>query len=203
MKLVIYPPVEAPRLERIVAAVENLTVVNAAEEAQAKEAIADADAFFGKLTPALLAAAGKLRWVQSPTASLEHYIFPELVAHPCQLTNMRGLFSDVIAEHVFGLMIALARNFPQYIRNQSAGRWEPAGGEAARVSFTAGPGVINSIDRAHRPLSGSTLGIVGLGAIGEQCAAVGRTLGMHVVGIRRTPRPSAAADEVLGTEARR
>ena len=75
-----------------------MTVVNAANEEEAIQAIADADAFFGKLTPMMLAAAKQLRWVQSPTASLEHYVFPELVAHPCQLTNMRGLFSDVIAD---------------------------------------------------------------------------------------------------------
>src|SRR5208337_1681342 len=159
MKLVIYPPVEAPRLERIVAAVENLTVVNAAEEAQAKEAIADADAFFGKLTPALLAAAGKLRWVQSPTASLEHYVFPELVAHPCVLTNMRGLFSDVIADQVMGYVICFARNLHLYVRQQMAARWQPLGGEAERVSFAAGPGTVSAIDRAHMHLGDATLGI--------------------------------------------
>ena len=39
-------------------------------------AIPEADAFFGKLTAPLLAAARRLRWVQSPTVSLEHYVFP-------------------------------------------------------------------------------------------------------------------------------
>ena len=52
-------------------------------------------------------------------------------------------------------------------------------------------------------LAGRTLCIVGMGAIGEQCAAVGRALGMHVVGIRRTPKPSPFAEEVVGKEARR
>ena len=100
MKLVIYPPVEHQRLERIVAAAETIEVVNAESEEAACAAIADAEAFFGKLTPPLLAAATKLRWVQSPTASLEHYIFPELAEHPLVLTNMRGLYSDVIAEQL-------------------------------------------------------------------------------------------------------
>ena len=48
---------------------------------------ADADAFFGKITPAMLAAARRLRWVQAATASLEHYMFPELVEHPAVLTK--------------------------------------------------------------------------------------------------------------------
>ena len=42
-----------------------------------------ADAFLGKITPGVLASADRLRWVQSFTASLEHYMFPALVAHPC------------------------------------------------------------------------------------------------------------------------
>src|SRR4029079_17868797 len=93
MKLLIHPAIDEDRLAKVVAAGEDLTVVNAATEAEALAGIADAEAFSGTIPPALLAAAKKLKWVQSPTASLEHYVFPELVAHPCQLTNMRGLFS--------------------------------------------------------------------------------------------------------------
>jgi phosphoglycerate dehydrogenase-like enzyme len=183
VRLVIHPAVEAARLEFIVAAAAPMEVVNAASETDARQALVDADAFFGKITPALLAASRRLRWVQSPTASLEHYVFPELVAHPCVLTNMRGLFSDVIAEHVFGYILCFARNFPRYIRNQLAARWEPVGGEAARVSFAAGPGMVSAIDLAHRPLSDATLGIVGLGHIGVEVARRGLAFGMRVLAV--------------------
>src|SRR4051794_30919224 len=168
MKLVIHPPVEAERFSRICETAGAMIVINAASEAEAIQAIADADAFFGKITPAMLTAANQLRWVQSPTASLEHYVFPELVAHPCQLTNMRGLFSDVIADQVFGYIICFARNLHRYIRNQLMARWEPVGGEAERVSFAAGPGTVSSIDRSHMHLGDATLGIVGLGHIGSE-----------------------------------
>src|SRR5262249_33631388 len=76
MKLVIQPPVEPERLARITAAAGSMAVVNAADEAQALAQMPGADAFFGKITPGLLGAAKKLRWVQAPTASLEHYMFP-------------------------------------------------------------------------------------------------------------------------------
>src|SRR5690242_21071645 len=125
MKLVIYPPVEADRLTQITEAAGDMAVVNARDEAEARAEIPDADAFFGKITPPLLAAARRLRWVQTPTASLEHYVFPELAAHPCVLTNMRGLFSDVIADQVFGYLLCFARNLHRYIRNQMSARWEP------------------------------------------------------------------------------
>ena len=98
MKLVIHPPVEPERLDRIVAVAGPMAVVNAADEDHALRHMPDAEAFFGKITSRLLAGAPRLRWVQAPTASLEHYLFPELAAHPCVLTNMRGLFSDVIAD---------------------------------------------------------------------------------------------------------
>jgi phosphoglycerate dehydrogenase-like enzyme len=183
MKLVIYPAVESERLLRIEAAAGHMTVANIADEAIAVEAIADADAFFGKLTPAMLAASTKLRWVQSPTASLEHYIFPELVAHPCTLTNMRGLFSDVIADHVFGYILCFARNLHTYLRQQMARHWEPIGGEQARTSFSKGPGVVSAMDRSHLHLSDCTLGIVGLGAIGAEIALRAEAFGMRVLAV--------------------
>lgn len=195
MKLVIYPAVETDRYEKIVAAARPMQVVNAADEVAARSAITYADAFFGKLTPALLAASTALRWVQSPTASLEHYIFPALVDHPAVLTNMRGLYSDVIAEHVLGTMLCFTRNLHTYIRNQLAGRWDPVGGEAARVSFATGPGVTNSIDRAHRMLGESTLGVVGLGHIGAEIARRCAGFGMRVLAVdpQRTAPPEGVA----------
>ncbi|HVX11179.1 MAG TPA: D-2-hydroxyacid dehydrogenase [Pirellulales bacterium] len=195
MKLVIHPPIENDRLEKIVAAAGPMEVVNASDERAAHEAIADADAFFGKLTPALLAAANRLRWVQSPTASLEHYLFPELVAHPLTLTNMRGLFSDVIADHVMGYIICFARNFHHYIRQQADACWAPIGGEATRANFISGPGVESAIDRAHRHLADATLGIVGLGQIGAEIARRGLAFGMRVLAVDpiRTEPPSGIA----------
>ncbi len=193
MKLVVYPAVEADRLLQIQTAAGEMTVANIAEETAAVEAIQDADAFFGKLTPVMLQASTKLRWVQSPTASLEHYIFPELVAHPCTLTNMRGLFSDVIADHVFGYILCFARNLHTYLRQQMARHWEPVGGEQARTSFSAGPGVVSDMDRAHMHLSDCTLGIVGLGAIGAEIAVRAQAFGMRVLAVDpfRTDRPAS------------
>jgi len=183
MKLVIHPAVDPERLSAIVAVAGPMAVVNAATEAEAAPVMADADAFFGKITPALLAVARKLRWVQAPTVSLEHYVFPELVQHPCTLTNMRGLFSDVIADHVMGYVICFARNFHRYFRNQLAGRWEPVGGEAERATFAAGPGTVTAIDRAHPHLGDLTLGIVGLGHIGSEIARRGLAFHMRVLAV--------------------
>jgi phosphoglycerate dehydrogenase-like enzyme len=207
MKLVIHPPVEPQRLARIREAAGSMAVVNAASEADALAAMPEADAFFGKLTPALLQRATRLRWVQAPTASLEHYLFPALTAHPCQLTNMRGLYSDVIADHVFGYILCFARNLHTYLRQQMQGRWEPVGGEAARTSFAAGPGTVSSIDAGHLHLADCTLGIVGLGNIGSEIARRGLAFGMRVIAVDpvQTSAPEGVTlwpmdrlDELLG-----
>jgi len=192
MKMVMYPPVEQQRLEKMRAAVPQLEAIGAQAEEDAVRAIADADAFFGKLTPPMLAAAGKLRWVQTPTASLEHYIFPELAEHPAQLTNMRGLFSDVIADHVFAYILVFARRLNVYFRQQLEHRYEPLGGEEERTNFLAGPHCVTGMDRAHMHLSDGTAGIVGLGAIGSEIARRAAAFGMRVLAVDpvRTEKPA-------------
>ncbi len=195
MKLAIYPDVEDDRLARIAAASAPMRVANCSTESAAVGEIADADAFFGKLTPRMLAAARQLRWVQSPTASLEHYIFPELVEHPAQLTNMRGLFHDNIADHVLGCMLCFARNLHIYIRQQRERRWMPFGGPKQGQSFRSGPAVTTGVDLAHTTLAGTTLGVVGLGSIGSEVARRGVCLGMRVLAVDSDPRDAPAGVE--------
>jgi phosphoglycerate dehydrogenase-like enzyme len=196
MKLVLHPPVEPARLEKITAAAGAMAVVNAPNEDEARAHMPDADAFFGKITPALLAAATRLRWVQAPTASLEHYLFPALVGHPCVLTNMRGLFSDVIADQVMGYVLCFARNLHRYVLQQARGVWAPVGGEGERVALPAGPGVTNAIDRAHRHLADQTMGVVGLGAIGSEIARRAHAFSMRVLAVDpvQTHRPEGVAE---------
>lgn len=201
MKLVIHPSVEDSRFLRIRDAAGTMQIVNARDGAEAAEEIADADAFFGKITPPLLARAKRLRWVQSPTASLEHYLFPELVEHPCVLSNMRGLFSDVIADQVFGYVLCFARNFHVYFRRQMQRRWEPVGGEAARSDFLTGPGVCSEIDRRHLHLADCTLGIVGVGQIGVEIARRGRAFHMTIIGVDPVNRSlPGVIDEIWSTD---
>jgi phosphoglycerate dehydrogenase-like enzyme len=188
MKIVIHPPVDPARLAKIRDAAGAAQVVNAATEDQAREDIADADAFLGKITPVLLNRARKLRWVQSFTASLEHYVFPDLVRHPCTLTNMRGLFSDVIADHVFGYILCFARNLHLYLRRQMEARWAPVGGGPDAQPFATGASEVTPMDRAHVHLSDAVLGIVGVGHIGSEVAARGRAFGMKVLGVDPLPR---------------
>ena len=182
-KLVLFPTVDDGRLAKIREAAGTMQVVNAANPDDAITQIADADAFFGKITPELLAAANQLKWVQSPTASLEHYLFPELVEHPCLLSNMRGLFYDVIADHVMSYVTCFARNLHLYIRRQMQAHWAPVGGEEERSTFAAGPHEVSGIDRRHIHLSDCTMGVVGVGSIGGEVCQRAHAFGMRVIAV--------------------
>lgn len=194
MKFVIHPAVEPDRLAALVAAAPEAEWINASEAHAALAALPGADAFIGKITPEMLAQADRLRWVQSFTASLEHYMFPALVAHTCTLTNVRGLFGDVIADQVLGYILCFARNLHTYVRRQIAHRYEPVGGESARVSFAAGPGTVNAMDRGTIYLPDATLGVFGYGAIGQEIARRASAFGMTIRAVDRFPEGKALPD---------
>jgi phosphoglycerate dehydrogenase-like enzyme len=183
MKLVVFPPVGNARLAKICAAAAPMTVVQAATETEAVAAISDAEALFGYLTPAMLKAATRLRWAQSPTASMEKYLYPELTSSPVMVTNMRGIFSDVIADHVFGFILCFAKNFHTYFRQQLQEQWQMLGRPANELPGYGGPGEVHPSDCAAITLSDCTLGIVGFGGIGQQTAQRGLAFGMRVLAV--------------------
>jgi phosphoglycerate dehydrogenase-like enzyme len=189
MRLVLFPPVGAGWLAEIASAAPTLEVINAATREQASEAMGEADAFYGEVTPDLLAAASRLRWIQAPRIGLEHTMFPALAQSDVVLTNVRGIYNDVIADHVWSYILCFARGLHRYLRRQLAHWWE------------RGAPVVHLAD--------STLGIVGLGGIGGEVARRGAAFGMRVVAVdaRRTDAPEGLAalwgvdrlDELLAT----
>ncbi|MGF1580653.1 MAG: D-2-hydroxyacid dehydrogenase [Gemmataceae bacterium] len=206
MKLLIYPAVSAWRLAKIQEAAGSMHVAQAEDEDQAIAEIADADALFGYLTPPMLHAAGKLYWAQSPTASMEKYLYPELVESPVIVTNMRGIYSDVIADHVFGFILCFAKNFHTYIRQQIQGIWHALGRDAEELPGYGGPGEVHPSDRAAITLSDCTLGVVGVGGFGAEVARRGQSFHMNVIGMDPTATapegvmhyPPEELDEMLG-----
>jgi phosphoglycerate dehydrogenase-like enzyme len=207
MKLVLFPNVSNARLVKVCAAAAPMTVVQARTEADAIVEIADADALFGYLTPAMLRLAPRLRWAQSPTASMEKYLYPELVDSPVIVTNMQGIFSDVIADHVLAMVLCFAKNLHTYIRQQLRGHWQMLGREVGELPGYGGPGEVHPSDTAALTLADCTLGLVGLGGIGRETAKRALAFGMRVLAV--DPRATEAAagvtlwrpdrlDELLG-----
>lgn len=158
--------------DAVAAAAPQLDVQIAPDRAAALRLLPQADAAFGTLDPQLLAQAGKLTWLQAPQAAPSAgYFFPELVAHPVQVTNFRGIYNDHVAIHAVAMLLALARGLPRYMRQQARGEWIRH---------------LSDEDVLHLPES-SVL-VIGVGGIGAEIGRMVAAFGATVVGIdpRRT-----------------
>jgi D-2-hydroxyacid dehydrogenase (NADP+) len=159
------------------------------------EELPDADIFVGSsLRPEQFRLARKLKWVHSTAAGVSQLMYPELRDSRVVLTNPSGIFSRPMAEHTIGLMVALARNFPDSVRFQDRAEWGQQ-----QISGPLGP--LNE-------LNGQLLLIVGYGSIGREIARRARAFEMRVWGVNRSGNgdgalveriiPVAQLDAVLG-----
>ena len=170
MKLVAISARRRRRLALIREAARPMTVVNARDEADGtrrdrrRRRVLRQDH-----AAAAWRAAEQLRWVQTATASLEHYMFDALVEHPCRAEQHARPLLRRDRRPCDGLRALLRAEPAPLPRPAAAARhWEPIGGEAGRSDFVAGPAFVSEIDRRHLHLSDCTLGVVGVGNIGAE-----------------------------------
>lgn len=127
------------------------------------------------------ALAPNLRWLAMPSAGADGAVRAGLltaeVEHPLLITTANGVHAVPITEFVFGALLMLVRRWPDILTLQREHTW---------------PNHQGWLRLGGRELCGSTLGVVGLGAIGRQIARIGRAFGMRVVATRRTVAPGAA-----------
>lgn len=165
---------------RVAAEVPQLSVVVAEDEADAARVIADADAAFGTMPAALLAKAGRLRWLQAPQAAPPAgYYYPALIEHPVAVTNFREIYNDHISAHVMAYVLAFARGLHHYLPRQARREWKREPNDT---------GVVHLPD--------ATMLIVGVGGIGAETARLAAAFGMHVIGVdaRRKDAPPGVAE---------
>jgi glycerate dehydrogenase len=84
------------------------------------------------------------------------------------VSNIRNYAVHTVPEHTFALILALRRNLFAYCRDVEAGLWEKS--EQFCLS-----------GHAIGDLHGSTLGIIGEGALGQGTAQIARGFGMRVL----------------------
>jgi phosphoglycerate dehydrogenase-like enzyme len=144
----------------------------------------DADIFVGSvLRPAQFSVANKLKWVHSTSAGVGQLLYPELRNSGVVVTNASGIFSVPMAEHTIGLMLALARNFPDTLRQQEKAIW-------SQQELWNKP-------QHLAELNGTLLLIVGYGSIGREVAKRAQALGMRVWGLTRSGKGDAAHVEKI------
>jgi len=166
------------QLAQIQAAAPDLRVVRTTERAEI-EALLDEIEIAISFPHDLLARASRLRWVQEWGAGVDWLLsHPEIAELDFTLTNASGVHAIPISEQILGYLLAFARRLPAAVRAQDRRAWQAP-----------------KRDQLFE-LTGKTMLLVGVGAIGARTAVIAAALGMRVLGIRRNP-----AGDLPGVEA--
>ena len=152
MRIVLCYPAEPHHLAQIAAIAPQAEIVNAGQERIAQEILA-ADVFCGHAKVPVpwdkVVRQGRLKWIQSSAAGLDHCLVPEVIESEVLVTSASGLFADQVAEQTLALLLGLLRGLPVFSRQQQAREF---------------------VRRPTRDLHHATIGIVGLGGNGRRLA---------------------------------
>lgn len=153
-RIVLCYPVKPRHVEQIAAAMPEAEVVDAGQDNIAEE-LFKADVFCGHAKVPVdwdgVVRAGKLRWIQSSAAGMDHCLVPSVIESDIAVTSASGVLSDQVAEHTIGLLTAFFRSLPTFFRAQQQREF---------------------VRRPTGDLTGKTVGIVGLGGVGRRLAQV-------------------------------
>jgi phosphoglycerate dehydrogenase-like enzyme len=134
--------------------------------------LAEAEVAYGMRIPVnLLARAPKLKWIQVTSAGVDRYLTEEFKQSKVILTNASGIHATPIGEFVVSLMLMFAKNAPLFFEAKQKKQWQRA------------PGTV---------LRDKTVGVVGLGSIGQEVARLCKAFRMRVIATRRSPRKRQA-----------
>jgi len=137
-------------------------------ESKKSEIASQVDVVFG-LRPAMwFHEMPNLTWCQQTGAGANWLLdTPEIIESELILTNASGVHAIPIAEHILALVLSLSRGIHKHLRSQVKKKWD------RRAPILE--------------LEGSTMGLVGVGKIGQKTAEKAKGLNMKVLGLRRNP----------------
>jgi D-3-phosphoglycerate dehydrogenase len=153
-RLVLCYPVEPRHIAQISAIAPAFDVIDAGQERVAAELLA-ADLFCGHPKVPVpwdeVVQRGRLQWIQSSAAGLDHCLVPSVVESEIIITSASGVLADQVAEHTLALLTGVLRSLPAFFRAQQ------------KREFIRLP--TNDLHRAR-------IGIIGLGRNGRRLAEV-------------------------------
>jgi len=174
-------------IAQLKAAAPNVTVLHGLTREQALERAGEANGVDARFaTPAFLAKAKSLVWVQAMSAGVDHLIANKALVENDRivLTNMRAVHAPAIADHAMAMLLTLTRGLPFYAAQQVKGHWNDDAPAAPLPRPTA--------------LAGKTMLVVGIGGIGTEIAQRAHGFGMRVIATRRSDTPGPAYVERVG-----
>ncbi len=157
-----------------------LEIVAATGPEEALASVADCNIILGEppLLADVLASANQIKWVQSSWAGVDRLCRPGL-RHDYVLTGVKGIFGALISEYVMTYLFALERRIFDMRENQLRKRWQP---------------------KPYRLAKDVTLGIVGLGSIGQHLARIAQCYGLRVTGLNRSGKSCDDVEKVYTGE---
>src|SRR4051794_29164957 len=163
MRIVLCYPIERRHYDQICAAAPGHEVVDAGQERIASELV-EADILCGHAKVPVswpdVVRRGRLKWIQSSAAGLDHCLTPETIASDIIVTSASGLFANPVAEQTLALTLGLLRGLPTFFRAQQKREF---------------------IRRPTRDLTRATVGIVGIGGNGTRIAEVLRPFHTRII----------------------
>ena len=150
------------------------------KEKPSAQQLARTEALMAGAVPAgLLPTMPKLRWAQAMSAGVDGWLALPDLPSGLTLTCARGTHTESMPENIIGALFHVAKPYAQVAEHQKNSKW---------------------VHTVAQPLTGKTLGILGLGAIGQEVARIAVALGMHVIGTKRRPTRIPNVAEVLPPE---
>jgi len=133
--------------------------------------IADADVVITNKVPVratAIAGAPSLRLVAIAATGYDMVDVGACAERNIVVSNIRNYAVHTVPEHTFALILALRRSIVAYRESVAANAWQKSG------QFCY-------FDHPIRDLAGSTLGLIGDGALGQAVAAIGKAFGMRTL----------------------
>ena len=121
-----------------------------------------------RLSAAIIAGLPALQMVAIAATGYNNVDLDACRARGIVVSNVRGYARETVPEHVFALLLALARQIGPFHRSVAAGRWQTS------EQFCY-------FDYPIRDLAGQTLGLLGSGTLGQGVARIAAAFGMQVV----------------------
>ncbi|MDP4083337.1 MAG: D-2-hydroxyacid dehydrogenase [Bacillota bacterium] len=118
----------------------------------------------------------KLKWVQTWSAGVDTLPLQAMKAKNIFITSANGVHTFPISETIFALMLGLTRKIHTYVKNQQTRTWHHSG--------------------LKLELHEKTVGIIGVGNIGQEAAKIAKAFGMTVLGVRHSGKPVEFVDEM-------
>lgn len=182
-KLIITQDLDSKHMQQITEIVPEWEVIAGRDKSVWQNHLKDAEVIAGwkkEIAEHCLTPDSKLRWVQTWSAGVNNTPLQTLEQKDILLTSANGVHAFPISETIFALMLGLTRKIHKYVKNQIEKKWHHAD--------------------MKLEIHEKTIGIIGVGAIGQETAKIAKAFGMKVLGVRHSGKPADFVDEMYTSD---